>query len=296
VVDDPRKLKPGRFWPDQMFMDGAASLAVLFIVVALALIVPPFLDAKADPTNGAFIPYPAWYFLWLFGLLNFVPFLFSHLPFLSGQANAPWVELLAAIVIPTILLVLLLGLPWLDRATTRAFRSRGPILWATFISFAVIIALTFYAQSGIQAKEAAGPPSQTESQILAAQPAEAASTTAAASEAGSGSGGNATDTSAHGAQVFSQNCTSCHGTNGQGQPGIAPPLAGNSFVTGPPKPVIGVLLNGLHGETIMGQSYGAQMPAWKGTLSNSDIAAVVTYIRGALGSNKASAVTAADIK
>ncbi|MBV8655972.1 MAG: cytochrome C, partial [Candidatus Eremiobacteraeota bacterium] len=32
-------------------------------------------------------------------------------------------------------------------------------------------------------------------------------------------------------------------------------------------------------------------PPWKGTLSNGDVADVITYIRGSLGSNKASAVT-----
>jgi ubiquinol-cytochrome c reductase cytochrome b subunit len=89
VVDDPRKLKPGRFWPDQMFMDGAASFFVFVIILALAIFAPPYLDQKADPTNAAFTPYPAWYFLFLFGLLNFVPWLFGQIPGLASQANAP---------------------------------------------------------------------------------------------------------------------------------------------------------------------------------------------------------------
>jgi mono/diheme cytochrome c family protein len=33
------------------------------------------------------------------------------------------------------------------------------------------------------------------------------------------------------------------------------------------------------------------MPAWKASLSNKDIAAVVTFIRSGLGNNKAGAVT-----
>jgi len=33
VVDDPRKLKTGRFWPDQMFMDAAASFLVFVVIV-----------------------------------------------------------------------------------------------------------------------------------------------------------------------------------------------------------------------------------------------------------------------
>jgi ubiquinol-cytochrome c reductase cytochrome b subunit len=282
VADDPRKLKPGRFWPDQMFMDGVASLFVLIVIVALAALAPPFLDQKADPTNGAFVPYPAWYFLSLFGLLNLVPIFLG---------NGPFPELLAAIIVPTIFLLIVLALPWLDRATTRSFGSRGWILWPTAIIVAVIVGLSVYAQIGIQAKQAAGPPSLSEAQILA-EPAEAATTTVAST----GAAGGASDAAAHGAQVFSQNCSSCHGANGQGQAGVAPPLAGNAFVTGDPQKVIGVLENGLHGQTIMGQSYAAQMPAWKGTLSNADIAAVITYIRSGLGPNKASAVTVSQIK
>jgi ubiquinol-cytochrome c reductase cytochrome b subunit len=284
VVDDPRKLKPGRFWPDQMFMDGAASFFVFVIILALAIFAPPYLDQKADPTNAAFTPYPAWYFLFLFGLLNFVPWLFGQIPGLASQANAPWVEMLAAIVVPTIALIVIFLLPWLDRSTTRSFASRGKILWPTFFIVVAIIALSIYAQTGIQAKEAAGTPSLPQDQVLAAAPAAAAPSTGSASAAGNG------------ASVFAQNCQTCHGQNGLGQAGVAPPLAGNPFVTGDPKAVINVVENGLHGETIMGQSYGAPMPAWKGTLSKSDLAAVITYIRGGLGSNKASAVTESQIK
>jgi len=280
VVDDPRKLRPGRFWPNQMFMDAVASFFVFVIILALATFAPPFLDQKADPTNAAFTPYPAWYFLFLFGLLNLVPKLLG---------NGPFPELLAAIIVPTIALIVVLLLPWLDRSTTRSFASRGAILWPTFIIIVAIVGLSFYAQIGIQEKQAAGPPSLSEAQILA-EPAEAAPATGATGAAASAG------TSAAGAQVFSQNCTSCHGANGQGQPGVAPPLAGNPFVTGDPNAVINVVENGLHGQTVMGQTFGAAMPPWKGTLSKSDLAAVITYIRTGLGSNKGSAVTAAQIK
>ena len=270
VVDDPRKLGRGRFWPDQMFMDAVASFVVFLIIIALAFIAPPFLDEKADPTK-VFQPYPAWYFLFLFGLLNFVPVVLqnSHIPFLVGQANAPWVELFAAIIVPTIGGAIVLLLPWLDRSTTRSLHSRAGILWTTTVVVICIVALSFYAQSSIQSQIAAlGIQPQTEAQILAA-PAEAAPAP----------GGGATDTIAAGQKVFQSNCISCHGANGQGAPGLAPPLAGNPFVTGDIAKVTAVVTDGLHGQTIMGQSYGAQMPAWKGTLSTTDITNVVNYIR-----------------
>ena len=95
--------------------------------------------------------------------------------------------------------------------------------------------------------------------------------------------------------MFSSNCSSCHGAQGQGVPGAFPPLANNPTVTGDPEKVIGIVLGGLHGSiTVNGQTYNGMMPAWKGTLSNKDIANVITYIRGSLG-NKASAVTEAQV-
>jgi ubiquinol-cytochrome c reductase cytochrome b subunit len=280
VVDNPRELKPGRFWPDQVFMDAFVSFVVFLIIVCLALFAPPFLDQKADPTNSLFVPYPAWYFLSLFGLLNLVPIFLG---------NGPFPELLAAIIVPTIFLIVVLLLPWLDRSITRSYGSRGAILWPTTIVVLIIIALSIYAQTGIQAKEAAGPPSMKESQILAAEPqaVQNAVGAPAGSAAASGAGNS------NGAKVFSTNCTTCHGANGQGQSGIAPPLAGNPFVTGDPKAVINVVENGLHGQTIMGQSYAAQMPSWKGTLSKKDIADVINYIR--TGLNKGTPIKASDV-
>lgn len=289
VVDDPRKLKAGRFWPDQMFMDAFASFVVFLIIIGLAFIAPPFLDHKADPTNGSFVPYPAWYFLFLFGLLNVIPWLFtnSHIPWLVSAANAPWVEILAAIVLPTIGILIVFGLPWLDRSTTRSFKARARILWATVLTVAVIVVLSIVAQSTILGNIAkSGVAPQTQDQILAA-PAEAAAASLSPS---------ASPAMANGAKVFSTNCTGCHAATGMGSPGVAPPLVGNPFVTGDPKAVIAVVSGGLKGQTIMGQSYGAPMPAWKGVLSKSDIADVITYIRGGLGTNKAGAVKEADIK
>jgi ubiquinol-cytochrome c reductase cytochrome b subunit len=275
VTEDPRTLKPGRFWPDQMFMDGFASLIVFIIIVALAFIAPPFLDAKADPTNSQFVPYPAWYFLSLFGLLNLVPIFLG---------NGPFPELLAAIIVPTVGMIVVLVLPWLDRSITRSFKSRSGILWTTFVMLIAIVGLSIYAQMGIQAKEAAGPPSQSESQILAVQ------------EPAAGGGGAAPAANDNGASVYKTNCASCHGAAGQGQPGAIPQLAGNSFVTGDSKKVVSVLLNGLHGEIVVGgQKYNGQMPAWKATLSKKDIADVATFIRSSWG-NSGSAVKESDVK
>jgi ubiquinol-cytochrome c reductase cytochrome b subunit len=276
VVDDPRKLKVGRFWPDQMFMDGAASFIVFVVIVLLALFLPPFLDAKADPTNSQFVPYPAWYFLSLFGLLGLVPPEFKIGGFVLST------ELLSTIVIPTIFMLVVLAIPWLDRSTTRSFSSRKGILWGATLVIAIIVGLSIFAQVQTMAKEAAAPPSPTQAQVLAASPppAETASSGAAAAPA-----------NANGAKVFNANCSSCHGASGQGMPGAFPPLAKNDVVTGDPNKVIGIVVAGLHGSIVVnGSTYNGTMPPWKGTLSNGDIADVLTYIRASFG-NTASAVT-----
>src|SRR5579872_2400518 len=127
VVDDPRKLKIGRFYPNQVFMDTVIGFLVFGVIVFLALIAPPFLDAKADPTNTSFVPYPAWYFLSLFGLLNLVP------PEVKLFGFSLSLELVATIVVPTLGLIIVILLPWLDRNTTRSFASRAGILWTTFV-------------------------------------------------------------------------------------------------------------------------------------------------------------------
>lgn len=264
-VEDPRPLRKGRFWPDQLFMDTVASLLVLIGILALSTFWPPFLDAKADPTVQ-FTPYPAWYFLDLFGLLNLVP----------GN-----LEIFGAIIIPGFATTVLLLLPWIDRSTTRVLGSRKFILWVLGIALAIIWWLTIWSQLSIMDKQKHTP--------TAAPPAAAAkapaSTTAAMSPAAKA-----------GQAVYTQNCSSCHGAAGAGMPPNFPPLAGNPFVTGDPNQVILTVLNGKTGAIqANGQTYNGQMPAWKSSLSNTDIANVVTYIRSALGPNRAGAVTTADV-
>lgn len=129
-----------------------------------------------------------------------------------------------------------------------------------------------------------------------ASPASSPSSAAAASPAASASMNGAmksaaTGTSAAGMKIFNTNCSSCHQANGQGQPGVFPPLAKNAVVTGPAAAVVHIVKNGLIGKiSVNGTSYNGQMPPWKAVLKDSEIAAVVTYIRSSWG-NHASAVT-----
>jgi cbb3-type cytochrome c oxidase subunit III len=94
-----------------------------------------------------------------------------------------------------------------------------------------------------------------------------------------------------GAQIFATKCATCHQAHGQGS-STRPPLAGNPDVTASdPGRMIATIVNGRSGPlTVNGKTYNGKMPAWNGQLSNSDIAAVATYVRSAWG-NSASGVT-----
>ena len=78
-----------------------------------------------------------------------------------------------------------------------------------------------------------------------------------------------------GEKVYGANCIACHQANGKGIPGAFPALDGSVIVNGPKAGQVDILLNGKNA-----------MPAWKAVLSDTDIAAVITYTRNAW-SNKA---------
>ena len=83
-----------------------------------------------------------------------------------------------------------------------------------------------------------------------------------------------------GEKVYAANCVACHQASGKGVPGAFAALDGAKAVTGPKAEQIDVLLNGKKSG-----AFPSEMPAWK-TLSDTDIAAVITYTRNSW-SNKA---------
>ena len=91
-----------------------------------------------------------------------------------------------------------------------------------------------------------------------------------------------------GKRVYAR-CSSCHQADGQGLAETYPPLAGSDWVTGPPEVFAGILIRGIQGPLeVKGVTYNEEMPAWS-NLSNEDLAAVMTYVRGSWD-NSATAV------
>ena len=98
-----------------------------------------------------------------------------------------------------------------------------------------------------------------------------------------------------GAPIYSARCIVCHQQGGTGMPGIFPPLTNSDWVTGNPENVVRIILQGIGGPIdVAGQSYNSVMPGLATQLSDEEIAAVVTHIRGSFG-NTASAVSTADV-
>ncbi len=98
--------------------------------------------------------------------------------------------------------------------------------------------------------------------------------------------------------VFEQFCAGCHDSTGSGRPAQAPPLAGSDWVNGLPDRLIRIPQLGLTGPIkINGQLvfFPSGMPPIGATLSDEDLAAVLSYIRQAW-SNHASPISPEQIK
>jgi mono/diheme cytochrome c family protein/glucose/arabinose dehydrogenase len=94
-------------------------------------------------------------------------------------------------------------------------------------------------------------------------------------------------------EKFYPQCAACHGSNGAGVAGLAPPLAGASWVTGPPEWLARIILQGLTGPVnVKGETYNGMMPP-HGHLKELDditLAGLMTYMRRNWG-NKADPVS-----
>lgn len=124
------KAKGVPFFPNALFKDAVVALLLFLILVALAFFVGAPLEAQADPSDSSYTPRPEWYFLFLFQLLKYFP----------GQ-----LEVVGVFVIPTLAVLLLLALPFLDSSRRRHFTSR-PLVTGAAAAFAVgVVFLTVQA-------------------------------------------------------------------------------------------------------------------------------------------------------
>jgi menaquinol-cytochrome c reductase cytochrome b/c subunit len=146
------------FYPYAMFHDTVMSLVVVSVIVGLACIwyftadeasepegastsgtLGVLYEAKADPGTTSFIPRPDWYFYFLFYLLRIFKW--------------PDTVVLGTVGIPTIALILLLALPFLDRSRERRISRRPVALVAAILTVVTMGVLTY---KGATAEEGTG--------------------------------------------------------------------------------------------------------------------------------------------
>ena len=122
------------FFPYAILKDSLMACIVLVVIILMSLILGAELGPKADPTTTTYTPRPEWYFFFLFELLRVV--------------KPPALVFVATVGIPTVCMVLLILLPFIDRNPERRPEKR-PI--ATTAGVLVIVAMGYLTFLGANA-------------------------------------------------------------------------------------------------------------------------------------------------
>src|SRR3954465_5530338 len=208
--DVKRRGKP--FFPYAMFHDTVMSLVVVLVIIGLACVwyftsspdpntcgsgdsclLGPRYSEPADPGTTNFVPRPDWYFYFLFYLLRIFKW--------------PNSVILGTVGIPTILLIIMIMLPFVDTRRERRLLRR-PV--AVIAAVLVVLSMGVLTYKGATAKEA-----------LASEVVQAVPTWAARQ------GFQDNQEAIAGAKIFaSSGCTACHtylgtGSSNQGAPDLS---------------------------------------------------------------------------
>jgi quinol---cytochrome c reductase cytochrome c subunit, bacillus type len=189
------------FYPWAMFHDTVMSLVVVSVIIALACIwyftsgedaedvgwLGPRYAEAADPGTINFVPRPDWYFYFLFYLLRIFKW--------------PDSVILGTVGIPTILMMLLFALPFLDVRRERRLLRRPVAITALLLTAISMGVLTY---KGATAEEATAANEETIDAVMAAN--------------------NLPESVKPGAQLFFQSgCTACHTYAGEGSSNAGAP-------------------------------------------------------------------------
>ena len=132
------------FFPYAVAKDSLMACVVLFSIILMSLTFGAELGPKADPTTTTYVPRPEWYFFFLFELLRVI----------KPAILTP----VATIGVPTICIILLILLPFVDRGPERR-PERRPI--ATIAGIFTIVAMGYLTYLGA----AAGSPNQIDMEV-----------------------------------------------------------------------------------------------------------------------------------
>lgn len=166
------KAKGEKFFPDVIYQDTLIMLGIFIVLLMLTIFMGVANEPKADPSDSAYIPRPEWYFLFLFQMLKLFP------------GRLEWV---GTFLVPAIVVLVLLVLPFIDRNPYRYFGKRKIAIAVMLAMVAGIVALTVWAQVTTPPQEETGTLYSTIGEKVAA-----------------------------GQDLYSINCVECHGPEGKG--------------------------------------------------------------------------------
>src|SRR5215211_1932421 len=128
------KSKGKPFFPYAVAKDAVMMMVVMAVIIAMSIVLGAELGPKADPTTTTYVPRPEWYFFFLFELLRVI--------------KPPELVPFATIGVPTICMIMLFLLPFIDRGPERR-PERRPI--ATLSGILVIFAMGYLTWMGAEA-------------------------------------------------------------------------------------------------------------------------------------------------
>jgi cytochrome c oxidase subunit 2 len=101
---------------------------------------------------------------------------------------------------------------------------------------------------------------------------------------------------AKGKEVYEKTCVPCHQANGQGLPPAFPPLAGSKVVNSPLLGMDGKPAKDTHVDRVMNGKANTAMQAFRTSLSDVELAAVITFERNSFGNHQGDMIQPAQIK
>ncbi|MGA7916107.1 MAG: cytochrome b N-terminal domain-containing protein [Candidatus Acidiferrales bacterium] len=246
--------KPELFYPRQILMDLALTALLIIFLGCLAFFVPVQLGPAANPADAQYIPRPEWYYLPIF----------QWLKYWHGAASV-----VGVLVIPTILALAVVAVPFLDRGIERRPWKRPIAMGAYIFIMGALIGLglrsKYLDRHDPQVAEQLAKQKTEEAEYMSKpfEPELSSASLAAANVA------LADPLAAKGKAIFETHyCTGCHGEGGVGTV-AGPALIGISAKLNPEQ-----ITELLHHPTAKMKAGGMPTP----DLPPDDMKALVAYI------------------
>ena len=213
VSEDPYdpKQKPELFYPRQVLMDLSLTALLIIGLGALCFFMPIQLGPPANPADAQYVPRPEWYYLPIF----------QWLKYWHGAASV-----IGVLVIPTVLVICVIALPFFDRSIERRPWKR-PVAMGSY-AFVMFVLVGLGLRSQYLDKHDPGVAQQLAKQEIEEndymkKPFEAELSSSSLTSANAAL---ADPLAAKGKTIFeAQSCNACHGDGGVGT-AAAPTLVG----------------------------------------------------------------------